>query len=196
MTWTKITIPKPGCNYSPSSPSLLRSLLDCEQEQGNFVFFNVGNFYILLKVNLLFYISYFQLYVPHTGGSSHDVALDGGGHIDVQLAEGDDDDVPNDLNLDHGCDTPRPVPAKEIAEQRRKWCLSSPSPTTTVICSSLVTEGTNVQMFRCHHTSLQLCLPPPMVLAYQLPSLQPPVQGRLLLLFGKLSLSKWRLLLI
>ena len=44
--------------------------------------------------------------VPHTGGSSRD----------VQLGGGDDDDDP-DLHQDHGCDTPRPVPAKEIADQ-------------------------------------------------------------------------------
>ena len=43
--------------------------------------------------------------VPHTGGSSHDVVLDGGSHVDVQRGTSDDDDIP-DLHLDHGCDTP------------------------------------------------------------------------------------------
>ena len=38
-----------------------------------------------------------------------------GGSRDVP--DDDDDDALDDLQLDHGCETPRPVPAKEIADQ-------------------------------------------------------------------------------
>ena len=53
------------------------------------------------------------------GGGSFDVPPGGGGTFDVPPGEGDDDYVPDDLhhNLDHGCETPRPVPAKMIADQ-------------------------------------------------------------------------------
>ena len=178
--------------------------------------------------------------VPHTGGSFHDVALNGDGHVDVQLGEGDDDDVPNDLNLEHGYDTPRPVPAKDIADQAnftaaqannytmvmafgdadlarteedaRRILLehcpcgseeeAEPMFTFTHYDGYLFQFGHKEQVLmeemfnptRCQ-AAVQLCLPRAVVLAYQLLSLQSQVQGRLLLLFGKLSLSEWRLFL-
>ena len=55
--------------------------------------------------------------VTHDGGGPLDVTHGGGGPFDAQPRDGDDDDHPDDLHLDHGCETPRPVPAKEIADQ-------------------------------------------------------------------------------
>ena len=55
--------------------------------------------------------------VTHDGGGPFDVTHDGGGPFDAQSHDGDHDDVPDDLHLDHGCETPRPVPAKMIADQ-------------------------------------------------------------------------------
>ena len=55
--------------------------------------------------------------VPPTGGGSRNVIHGGGAPFDVQPRDGDDDDVHDDLHIDHGCETPRPVPAKEIADQ-------------------------------------------------------------------------------
>ena len=55
--------------------------------------------------------------VTHGGGGPLDVTHGGGGPFDAQPRDGDDDDHPDDLHLDHGCETPRPVPAKEIADQ-------------------------------------------------------------------------------
>ena len=58
--------------------------------------------------------------VPRAGGGSFDVVRGGGGTFDVPPGVGDDDNVLDDLHhhhLDHGCETPRPVPAKMIADQ-------------------------------------------------------------------------------
>ena len=51
------------------------------------------------------------------GGGPFDVIHGGDGPFDVQPGDGDDDDIHDDLHLDHGCETPRPVPAKMIADQ-------------------------------------------------------------------------------
>ena len=55
--------------------------------------------------------------VPLAGGGPFDVIHGSGSPFDARPRNSDNDDVPDDLHLDHGSETPQPVPAKDIADK-------------------------------------------------------------------------------